>query len=302
MRSLKRHFAWISIGLAASVVLIDKWLKSLVASGSLSLSESWIVITPHFNEGVLGGLFADLHPWIIRIFFSVLFGFIALLTSLFLYFLRHKEVPRLKYGIVLYVSGILGNVWDRAATGRITDFLTLNLPLMRHYALNFADLVLLTGLALIIASFIFDNRLIWFNQNQRRSLIIESRFQFGFSAFLVFMAAMGALIVAIYSFTFLKVYLDPSVTAPAGAEIIRDYLLGLVIIEVGFLLITLGVGLIFSHRMAGPIYAFERYIERIVGKREAGSDPEVFRLRNMDHFKSLEKTAEQILERLRTLK
>ena len=300
MLNLKKNFTASSIVLATAVVAIDQYLKTQISFGAFNLSRSWIVLTPHFNEGVLGGMFSDLDPWIIRIFFSVLFGFIALLTSLFLYFIRHKDIPKLKYGVVLYVSGILGNVWDRAASGRITDFLVLNLPVLRHYAFNFADLVLIGGLMLMVYSLIRDHRRIWFEQNQRKSLLIEPRFQFGFSAFLVFMGAMNAFIVAIYSFTFLKVYLGTTAVVPAGVNVSEDYLIGFTVIEVGFLLITVGVGLIFSHRMAGPIYAFERYIDRIFG--QSGTSGEVFRLRNMDYFKSLERTAQQIVERFKSPK
>ena len=150
----------------------------------------------------------------------------------------------------------------------------------------------------MIYSFVRDSRRIWFDQNQRRSVIIESRFQYGFATFLAFMAGMNALIVGLYSFTFLKVYLEGDVVVPARGDLIRDYLLGLGVIEIGFLLIAFGTGLIFSHRMAGPIYAFEKYVERLLIQSDA---PKIdsFRLRNMDYFKSLEKTAQLIQDRFK---
>lgn len=250
---------------------------------------------PFGNSGIFGGYLADLDPRIVRIFFSVLFGFLALGVALGMVFLRRKETPILKAGLVVYVAGVFGNVWDRMATGSVVDYFVVNLPGLSGMAFNFADIVVFLGAILIAISIFREAEALWFAGDKRQGYWVEPGFQRGFAFSVVLLGFAHFFVIALYSFVFLKVYVGGGAATPFGPDrVIRDYLIGLCVIEGAGMVLTFAGSVYFSHRLVGPLMAFAQFVER--RKRAGISSPlPPFRARRSDYFKEI---LEGIAERL----
>lgn len=241
---------------------------------------------PFGNRGIFGGYLANLDPWIVRIFFSVLFGFLVLGVVFGLVMLRHRNTPILKAGLVVYVSGVFGNVWDRMTTGTVVDYFVFNLPGISGMAYNFADAVVLVGAILIGVSIFREADAIWYAKNQRQGYWIDPEFQRGFGLSLAAIGFAHFFVIALYSFVFLKVYVGDRVVPSAPNRVIQDYLVGLCVIEVAALALTFAGSVFFSHRLVGPLLALTQFVER---RKKAGTSapPAPFRVRRSDYFRRI---------------
>ena len=66
------------------------------------------------------------------------------------------------------------------------------------------------------------------------------------------------------------------------------------LISIGFVIVLFILGRLLSHRTAGPLYAFEKFLDEVLGGNDRG-----LKLRAGDEFKHLEELAEKVRERLR---
>jgi signal peptidase II len=75
---------------------------------------------------------------------------LALLTGLFAYAIVHSKViktPKLLAFSLIFAGG-MGNILDRLLFDRhVSDFINLDLPLLRGYIFNFADVWITAGVA-----------------------------------------------------------------------------------------------------------------------------------------------------------
>lgn len=277
-------------------VAADQGLKAWAMGLAFPIESRFVRFFPVGNRGVFGGYLADLDPWIVRIFFSVLFGFLVCGAVLVATILRHKRAPILKAGLVVYFSGVFGNVWDRMTTGKVVDYATIRVPGLSGMAFNFADGVVLGGAILIAVAIFREADALWYAKDQREGYWVEPRFQRAFASLLLILGFAQFAVIALYSFVFLKVYVAG---APAAAplspdRVVRDYLFGLCVLEGAALALTFAGSVLFSHRMVGPLIAFEQFVAR---RKRAGLSAPLppFRVRRSDYFKDL---LESIAERL----
>lgn len=279
----------------AVTIGVDQSLKSWASTLLFPVDILFFRFYAFGNNGIFGGYLADLDPRIIRIFFSVLFGFLALGVALGMVFLRRKETPILKTGLVVYVAGIFGNVWDRMSTGTVIDYAVVNLPGLSGMAFNFADAVVFTGAVLIAVAVFREADALWFAGDKRQGYWVEPNFQRGFAVSVVLLGFAHFFVIAVYSYVFLKVYVGGGGATPFGPDrVIRDYLIGLAIIEGAAMILTFAGSVFFSHRLVGPLMAFGQFVER--RKRAGISSPlPPFRARRSDYFKEI---LEGIAERL----
>jgi len=277
-------------------ILTDQALKGWASSLQAPTDFLFFRFFPYGNAGVVGGYLSGLDPWVIRIFFSVLFGFLALGVALSLYFLNHKKTPILKVGLIVYVSGVFGNVWDRMTTGEVVDYAILQIPGFSGLAFNFADLIVLAGAILIATAIFREADELWFAREKRQGYWVEPAFQKSFAFSLVLMGFAQFFVIALYSFVFLKVYVGAGAVNDGITpdRVIRDYLIGLTVIEIAALALIFAGSVLFSHRLVGPLMAFAQFVER--RKRAGISSPlPPFRVRRSDYFREI---LEGIAERL----
>lgn len=273
---------------------IDHELKAWAAGLTAPLELLCFRFFPVLNPGVFGGYLSDLDPWIIRIFFSVLFGFLALGIALGLYFISHKNTPILKVGLVIYVAGVFGNVWDRILTGTVVDYLSFRVPRLSGMAFNFADFVVFAGAVLIAISIFREGDELWFSKNMRLGYWVSPTFQRGFAFSLVLLGFAHFLVIALYSFVFLKVYVGMGEVSQD--RVIQNYLVGLSVIEGAALILTFAGSVLFSHRLVGPLIAFGQFVERR-RTRTAISPTPTFRMRRSDYFRDVLEAIAKDLDR-----
>ena len=241
-------------------------------------------------------MFADANEWIIQIFFTIISVFLFVFSSLFFFVLRQRDVPRLKFGTVLLSAGFCGNVLDRVLYGKVTDIFRLQFGSVGT-SFNLSDLLAIAGCALIILSLFLDSSRIFHHYNLKRKILIEPKFQIEFSLILVFICVLNSGMIGIYSYSYLRVYLAQAGYVVLGVnDLMKDYLIGLVIMEFFFLIATFIVGIIFSHKMIGPIQAFEGFVRRLLSGNPTERDRN-FRLRQLDYFKNFERLAVLLREK-----
>ncbi|MGA2182191.1 MAG: signal peptidase II [Bryobacteraceae bacterium] len=144
------------VALAALIFALDQWTKWIVR---VRLPVDWggMVVIPRFfnivhveNPGVAFGLMSDsTSEWrgVILIGVSALvLGYIAVL----LWRSRTGAAVGLRLALALILAGALGNLYDRLAHGRVTDFIEVHAG--RHYfpAFNVADSSITAGGTLLV--------------------------------------------------------------------------------------------------------------------------------------------------------
>jgi len=135
--------------IAAVIVLLDQWTKSLVrtniVSGATWLPQSLLWLSPYarivhwYNTGAAFGTFKDA-----SMVLTVL-AFVVIGAILFYYPQVEKDDWLLRLALSLQLGGALGNLVDRLTIGHVTDFISVgNFPVF-----NVADASITIGAVLL---------------------------------------------------------------------------------------------------------------------------------------------------------
>jgi signal peptidase II len=148
--------------IAASIFALDRATKWIIEARVPLLDR--IPVIPGFfdivhsqNSGAAFGMFSDSQsPW--RTFFLILFSIAALVVvGGMLWNARKLDRPTF-YGISLIFGGAMGNVFDRIAWGRVTDFLEFYLGQYAWPAFNVADSAIVVGSGLLVLDLLKPRR------------------------------------------------------------------------------------------------------------------------------------------------
>jgi signal peptidase II len=129
---------------AAAIVLVDQWVKALVArhlpvAASVPLFPG-VSLTHVHNRGVAFGLFAGIPPYI------TMAVALTLLATLFYNRGRWQSERAVGAGIALIAGGATGNMIDRLRLGYVVDYLDLHVwPVF-----NVADAAIVIGAAILV--------------------------------------------------------------------------------------------------------------------------------------------------------
>ncbi len=287
---MKKRDWCLVIGLVPAIWAIDQASKAwanATLSGLRFFGPFGLVL--HHNPGAILGVFSDLPPLLRIVSLSTGGAFLVFIYAAIQYLLPTRSLP-LRVGLSFLLGGILGNVTDRIVTGEVTDFLLIGSRSLWSPAFNFADAIQWVGYILVIYSVLREGKLFWPDLNARKRLWINPGFQWKYIFTLVGIGTCFAVLSGVFSYTFLKVTID-NLSGGQVSLAERRFLLPFVItyafISMGFMLTLLVLGRILSHRIAGPIFAFETYLQDLT----RGKDRR-FRLRQSDDFKNLEMLAE----------
>lgn len=242
------------------------------------------------NPGAMLGLFADLPPVLRIVSLSTGGAFLFCTYAIIQYLLPIKSLT-LRSGLSILLGGILGNVTDRILYGHVIDFIIFQFGGWLSPAFNLADALQWVGYGLIVTAIIREGDLLWPEFNARRKYWINPRFQLKYCFFLLGVGFGVGLISLVFSYTYLRVTMIE--LSGHNTMILNKFLLPYAIT---YSLITIGmsaglftVGKIISHKIAGPLYAFEKFImDSLEGKNRP------FKLRSKDEFKHLEDLAVRI--------
>jgi signal peptidase II len=250
----------------------------------------------HRNPGAILGSFSDLPPLLRVVSLSTGGAFLIFIYGAFQYFIP-RRLMMLRLGMSLLLGGILGNVTDRIASGSVVDFISIGSPALFSPAFNFADAIQWVGYAMVVYALIRDGAKLWPTANERKKMWIMPAFQLKYCFMLMFIGLAFSLIAGVFAYTYLMVTIDDLVVGPSRL-VERRFLLPFleiyVLISLGFAIVLFLIGRVLSHRTAGPLYAFERFLDETLAGKDRG-----LRLRTGDEFKHLEELAERVRIQLR---
>lgn len=275
---------------------LDRITKILAEAHIQELSfHGFFGLILHHNKGAMLGLFSDL-PAVLRVVSLSTGGGFLLFTFIVIQYLLPMRSLLLRSGMSFLLGGILGNVADRIMYGHVIDFLIIGTPNLPSPAFNVADALQWIGYGFIMVALIRDNQAIWPENNVRKIVWINKDYQLKYCFTLMGGGLCFAVIAGVFSYTFLRV----SILDLVGNQdiVLKQFLPPFVVtfaaISLCFSIMLFELGRRLSHRAAGPIYAFEKYVnEMLEGKHRN------FKLRTKDEFKELEALAHILSERLK---
>lgn len=251
----------------------------------------------HHNQGAMLGLFSETSPVIRIVSLSTAGAFLLFFYVIIQYLLPIKSLL-LRSGLSILIGGIIGNVTDRILYGHVIDFILLGSPRMPSPAFNLADALQWVGYGFIAAALIRESDILWPEKEMRKFNWVNPRFQLRYCFILMAVGFGFAAIAGTYSYTFLRVTI--SELSGDDSQLMEAYLfpfvLSFVIVSLVFAVTLFLVGRILSARIAGPLYAFEKFLDDL-----AAGKPRVLRLRAGDEFKHLEELALRLSQKLANL-
>jgi signal peptidase II len=145
--------------IALGVVFLDRWSKRLVARRISMYSHIQIIpgffrLTHTENTGAAFSLFADsTNPW--KTGLLIAFSVIALLVVLVMLWKNNHAHVVTGIALSLIMGGALGNLWDRATSGRVVDFLLFYVKRYQWPVFNLADSAIVVGAGLLVVEILF---------------------------------------------------------------------------------------------------------------------------------------------------
>jgi signal peptidase II len=247
----------------------------------------------HYNHGAMLGLFSDL-PAVLRIVTLSTGGAFLLFLFVAVQYLLPIKSLTLRSGMSMLLGGILGNVVDRIIYGYVIDFILLGSMERMSPAFNMADALQWVGYALIGYALIRESEVLWPESNQRRFVWVNLKFQLRFCLLLMGIGFGFAAIAGVYSYTFLRVTIIDLIgnNERLLSHYLTPFILSFICVSLLFGGMLFMIGRLLSGRIAGPLYAFEKWLDDLSSGR-----PRVLRLRKGDEFRHLEEIAERVAQR-----
>lgn len=145
--------ALITIAAAALLVAIDQGIKlwataNLAPMGSMPLIPGVVELRYFLNDGAAFSILQGKQT------FLILFTGAALLAVAW-YLLFKRPTRKMEYiGWLFVLGGGIGNLVDRVLHGEVVDY--INLLFMNFAVFNFADMLVCTGIGLLILNLLLD--------------------------------------------------------------------------------------------------------------------------------------------------
>ncbi len=296
---------WLLVFLPLAVTWsLDRLSKMWAVSSLHSISSfEWVHFYLHHNPGAMLGLFSNLPSYLRVVSLSTAGAFLVCIYALIQFLLPIKTM-KLRTGLSIVLGGIMGNVTDRILWGYVVDFVVLGNEKYAAPVFNVADALQWVGYILILVAVFKEGDLIWPENNARKKYWINRSFQLKYCAVLMGVGMGISLVTMVFSYTYLRVTMLELVGQ--NYQILEKFLQPFAqvfgLICVGFSLGLFTVGKVISHKMAGPMFAFERHVLDMIQNLHQLKDVRPLRLRSKDEFKHLEALAFQIHATLQKLK
>jgi signal peptidase II len=151
-----------AFGVAAAVVGLDRFTKWLIET-RISVLDTYNVIPGFFdiihssNRGVAFSIFNDsTSPWRTTLLIAAALVALGVVGTMIW---RSTGADRsMLYGLALIFGGALGNLFDRAVWGAVTDFLDFYLGSLHWPAFNVADSAVVVGSGLLLLDLLRSRR------------------------------------------------------------------------------------------------------------------------------------------------
>ncbi len=291
---MKKH-EWVIVFLPlVATWLVDRLTKIWAVGIDGVKSFGYLGFVLHHNPGAMLGLFSELPPVLRVVSLSTGGAFLVCTYGLIQYLLPIKSLS-LRTGMSILLGGILGNVTDRILWGHVVDFIVIGNVQVSSPAFNMADALQWIGYGLIVTAIVRDGELLWPEHNARRVFWINPKFQLKY-CYLLLGVGMGiSLISMVFSYTYLRVTMIELVGTNQALldKFLLPYAMTFMILALGFCAGLFAIGKVISHKIAGPIYAFEKYALDLIDGKDRN-----FKLRTKDEFKELEALAIKLRDKL----
>lgn len=146
---LKRHLL-----IALAVFVLDRVtklviMKTIVLDDAISIIPGFFRLTHLENPGAAFSLFAEsTSPF--RTALLVLFSLAALIVVGVLLWKDRNQFNLVTLSLSLILGGAVGNLWDRLADGKVTDFLDFYVGIHHWPPFNVADSAIVIGALLLL--------------------------------------------------------------------------------------------------------------------------------------------------------
>lgn len=244
----------------------------------------------HINRGFIFGSLQDL-PQSLTLVTLTSFGGVLFFIYLLLISLLSRELMTLKIGLGMLIGGVLGNVIDRALHAGTLDFIPVIFNQKLLMAFNPADVFQWVGSALIIFTIFFKEKIIWYPENQRGFGLVNPKEQIKFALKFTVISLSTSLVLGIFSVSYLSLTLKENHISNQSTVIGLG--VSFLAITIFFNILSFIAGIFLSKRTAGPLYAFEKYVEALL----AGERKDL-KLREGDNYKHLESVAANLRKHL----
>ncbi len=290
----KKDLYWVLLSLFG-VIAVDQISKQIALEMNPKIHWDFFHLVLHFNKGAMLGLFSDLPPVLRIVSLSTGGAFLLFSFVIFQYLLPTRSV-KLRVGMSILIGGILGNVIDRILWGHVVDFIIVGSQSLSTGVFNIADLLQWFGYGLMGHALVIDQDNLWPKDNLRKQAWINPKFQLRYCYILVTCGLGFSLISGVFSYTFLRfVVID---LMGNNTKLLDQFLIPFLVtfssVSLAFTAFLFMVGKQLSHRIVGPVYAFEKFIDSYID-----GHPYKLRLRKGDEFPELEELAEKIANELR---
>lgn len=238
----------------------------------------------HINRGFIFGSLQDL-PQSLTLVTLTSFGGVLFFIYLLFIILLATELQILKFGLSFFIGGVLGNVVDRALHAGTLDFIPVSWNGKLLMVFNPADAFQWFGAFLIVISIFNKDKIIWYPDNQRGFGLVNPKEQIKFALKFSAISLSTCLLLGIFSLSYLSLTMKESHQFQQSTII--GFAVSFLAITVFFNILSFMAGIILSKRTAGPLYAFEKYVEGLL----SGEEKKELKLREGDNYKHLEEVA-----------
>lgn len=193
-----------------------------------------------------------------------------------------------RIGLSVFAGSVLGNVTDRIFLGSVIDFIQVTTPFGKTGVFNVSDFLQWFGAAAAFGVVATKGQVLWPEDEQRGRKWIKPEFQWRYCMTYLGVGLGGVLVCGALFYAFLKITLQdarPTDFAANGATL-RAFGLIFTFVTLIFSGSAFLVARHLSHRIAGPVFAFEKFLDDLI----QGKNPK-FQLREADEFQQFEAIA-----------
>ncbi len=279
----------------STFVALAPAIAALVIDQGLKLS-GWFDAFLIQNHGMIGGALSHSPADLKAMAFALALP-LALIAFTGGQLLLPGYYPSIRAALGLVLGGIASNAVDRLRLGHAIDFMAIGPSNAPWITLNPADLLQLAGILVgVVALTRYRDRLLP-RADARSSFLPDRRYQLWHAAQMVLAAMISAGVVGLCSFSYFRLKLGWAFgfQEHAYAGVLSAYLIALLILTSVIAISTAVVALLLSHRVAGPLQAFQRFLDSL-----HSDSPRPLRLRDGDQLRALESNAKTLIRLARS--
>lgn len=302
-QSIDRKNNLIIAGVFFSILLVDQLAKQWALGLDDIIGFGKLNLFPTYNKVGFYGIFPDIPKKVKSVglttfasIFIVFFGFIQTVLP--------PRLMGLRLGFAFLLAGVLGNLMDRLFFDHIIDFIILGSKEDIFYVFNLADVAEVIGYFLVVHNIIKYFEVLWPKENKRKKKWINPPFQLRFIFFSFGLLSSLSLLLLVFTYSYFKVTLNeylgnkPELVEHIFQLFVRLYIL----INLVLFMCYYVIALLASHRIAGPIYGFKKYVAELLNPPRFGKNDRDFVLRDDDEFKDLIELSKEIKTGLKKAK